>query len=193
MYKGTAHVVLGSGMTIAGATFCLHFTNLPYFKTLGIPLAIGMVGCGRGGIDVLAPRPLRWQRGSARHSNQADRNGFAGWRKVWRSRRPLARPDSGDDDRDRTCRPCSPCPDTAPTKTTATICPPIYPRTRVTRPRIGTSRRRGMNPEVLMIESDHDLRKLRGLLGHRQDRQDDLPGAGNRSRASHHPARGNAD
>src|SRR5277367_863897 len=43
MYKGTAHVVLGSGMTIAGATFCLHFTNLPYFQTLGIPLAIGMV------------------------------------------------------------------------------------------------------------------------------------------------------
>ena len=30
-------------MTIAGATFCLHFTNLPYFQTLGIPLAIGMV------------------------------------------------------------------------------------------------------------------------------------------------------
>src|SRR6201985_3595591 len=43
MYKGTAHVVLGSGLTIAGATFCLHFTNLPYFQTLGIPLAIGMV------------------------------------------------------------------------------------------------------------------------------------------------------
>ncbi|MCV7225285.1 RND family transporter [Mycolicibacterium komossense] len=43
MFHGTAHVVLGSGLTIAGATFCLHFTNLPYFQTLGIPLAIGMV------------------------------------------------------------------------------------------------------------------------------------------------------
>ena len=43
MYHGTAHVVLGSGLTIAGATLCLHFTNLPYFQTLGIPLAIGMV------------------------------------------------------------------------------------------------------------------------------------------------------
>ena len=43
MYRGTAHVVLGSGLTIAGATLCLHFTNLPYFQTLGIPLAIGMV------------------------------------------------------------------------------------------------------------------------------------------------------
>ncbi|WP_066900901.1 RND family transporter [Mycolicibacterium houstonense] len=43
MFHGTAHVVLGSGLTIAGATLCLHFTRLPYFQSLGIPLAIGMV------------------------------------------------------------------------------------------------------------------------------------------------------
>jgi RND superfamily putative drug exporter len=43
MFHGTAHVVLGSGMAIAGATFCLTFTRLPYFQTLGIPLAVGMV------------------------------------------------------------------------------------------------------------------------------------------------------
>ncbi|WP_019969938.1 RND family transporter [Mycobacterium sp. 141] len=43
MFHGTAHVVLGSGMTIAGATFCLHFTRLPYFQSLGIPMAVGMV------------------------------------------------------------------------------------------------------------------------------------------------------
>jgi RND superfamily putative drug exporter len=43
MFRGTAHVVLGSGPTIAGATFCLHFTRLPYFQTLGIRLAIGIV------------------------------------------------------------------------------------------------------------------------------------------------------
>ena len=42
MFQGTAHVVLGSGFTIAGATFCLSFTRLPYFQTLGVPLAIGM-------------------------------------------------------------------------------------------------------------------------------------------------------
>lgn len=42
MFHGTAHVVLGSGLTIAGATFCLSFTRLPYFQTLGVPLAIGM-------------------------------------------------------------------------------------------------------------------------------------------------------
>ena len=42
MFHGTAHVVFASGMTIAGATLCLHFTRLPYFQTLGIPMAVGM-------------------------------------------------------------------------------------------------------------------------------------------------------
>ncbi len=42
MFGTTAHVVLGSGLTIAGATFCLSFTRLPYFQTMGVPLAIGM-------------------------------------------------------------------------------------------------------------------------------------------------------
>jgi RND superfamily putative drug exporter len=43
MYRGTAHVVLGSGLTVAGAVFCLRFTRLNYFQSLGIPAAIGIV------------------------------------------------------------------------------------------------------------------------------------------------------
>ncbi|BBX75081.1 siderophore exporter MmpL4 [Mycobacterium shinjukuense] len=43
MYRGTAHVILGSGLTIAGATFCLSFARMPYFATLGIPCAVGML------------------------------------------------------------------------------------------------------------------------------------------------------
>ncbi|AQA03267.1 hypothetical protein BVC93_13510 [Mycobacterium sp. MS1601] len=43
MFGGTAHVIVGSGLTIAGATFCLSFTRLPYFQTLGVPLAVGML------------------------------------------------------------------------------------------------------------------------------------------------------
>ena len=43
MYRGTSHVILGSGLTIAGATFCLSFTRMPYFQTLGIPCAVGML------------------------------------------------------------------------------------------------------------------------------------------------------
>lgn len=42
-YRGVAKVVLASGLTIAGAVFCMSFTRLPYFKTLGIPCALGMV------------------------------------------------------------------------------------------------------------------------------------------------------
>jgi RND superfamily putative drug exporter len=43
MYSGTAHVILGSGLTIAGAVFCLHFTRLPYFQTMAVPAAAGVV------------------------------------------------------------------------------------------------------------------------------------------------------
>ena len=43
MFRGSAHVVLGSGLTIAGAMYCLSFTRLPYFQTLGAPTAIGML------------------------------------------------------------------------------------------------------------------------------------------------------
>ena len=43
MYRGTAPIILGSGLTIAGAVFCLNFTRLPYFQSLGIPAAIGVL------------------------------------------------------------------------------------------------------------------------------------------------------
>jgi RND superfamily putative drug exporter len=36
-------VVLGSGLTIAGATYCLSFARLPWFNTMGAPVAIGML------------------------------------------------------------------------------------------------------------------------------------------------------
>ncbi|UQX09669.1 MMPL/RND family transporter [Candidatus Mycobacterium methanotrophicum] len=42
-YHGVAHVVLASGLTIAGATYCLSFTRLPIFQTLGAPCAIAML------------------------------------------------------------------------------------------------------------------------------------------------------
>lgn len=42
MFHGTAHVVLGSGLTIAGALLCLKFTRLPWFQTMAIPCAVGI-------------------------------------------------------------------------------------------------------------------------------------------------------
>ncbi|WP_096291034.1 RND family transporter [Mycobacterium ahvazicum] len=43
MYRGTAHVITGSGLTIAGAIFCLSFARMPSFQTVGVPCAVGIV------------------------------------------------------------------------------------------------------------------------------------------------------
>ncbi|MDX1883221.1 MMPL family transporter [Mycolicibacterium sp. 120270] len=43
MYRGTSHVILGSGLTIAGAVACLYFTRNPYFQSLGVPAALGVL------------------------------------------------------------------------------------------------------------------------------------------------------
>jgi RND superfamily putative drug exporter len=42
-YRGVAHVILASGLTIAGATYCLSFTRLPAFQTMAAPCAVGML------------------------------------------------------------------------------------------------------------------------------------------------------
>ncbi|PQM45851.1 Siderophore exporter MmpL4 [Mycobacterium talmoniae] len=42
-YRGVAPVVLASGLTIAGAIFCLSFARMPYFQTIGVPCAVGML------------------------------------------------------------------------------------------------------------------------------------------------------
>jgi RND superfamily putative drug exporter len=42
-YASVAKVVLASGLTIAGAIFCLSFTRLPYFTSMGIPCSVGIL------------------------------------------------------------------------------------------------------------------------------------------------------
>ena len=42
-YRGVAKVVVASGLTIAGALFCLIFTRLPYFSVLAVPCAVGVL------------------------------------------------------------------------------------------------------------------------------------------------------
>ncbi|PRI13455.1 hypothetical protein B2J96_21880 [Mycobacterium shigaense] len=42
-YRSVAPVVLGSGLTIAGAMLCLSFTRMPMFQTIGVPCAVGML------------------------------------------------------------------------------------------------------------------------------------------------------
>ena len=80
MFGGTAHVVLGSGLTIAGATFCLTFTRLPYFQTLGIPLAIGMVICVVAALTLGPAMITIASRFGALEPKRAMR--VRGWRKI---------------------------------------------------------------------------------------------------------------
>jgi RND superfamily putative drug exporter len=42
-YRSVAPVVLGSGLTIAGAMLCLSFTRMPIFQTIGVPCTVGML------------------------------------------------------------------------------------------------------------------------------------------------------
>ena len=42
-YRGVAKVVVASGLTISGALFCLIFTRLPAFYILAVPCAVGVL------------------------------------------------------------------------------------------------------------------------------------------------------
>ncbi|ORA35364.1 RND family transporter [Mycobacterium aquaticum] len=56
-YRGVSHVIIGSGLTIAGAAFCLSFARLNYFSTMGPAVAISMVLTVTGALT-LAPAIL---------------------------------------------------------------------------------------------------------------------------------------
>ena len=80
MFRGTAHVVLGSGLTIAGSMLCLSFTRLPYFQTLGVPCA---VGTGVAVIAALTLGPAIIAAGSRFGLFDPKRNiRSRGWRRV---------------------------------------------------------------------------------------------------------------
>jgi RND superfamily putative drug exporter len=162
MFGGTAHVVLGSGMTIAGATFCLHFTNLPYFQTLGIPLAIGMVVVVAAALT-LGPAVISVAArfGSVLEPRRTQR--IRGWRKVGAVvvRWPgpvlivtiavalvglLTLPGYRTNYNDRKYLPAD-----LPANAGYAAADRHFSKAR-------------MNPELLMIESDHDLRNSADFL-----------------------------
>ena len=52
-YRGVAHVILASGLTIAGAIYCLSFTRLPAFQTMAAPCAAGMLVAVAGALTLV--------------------------------------------------------------------------------------------------------------------------------------------
>ncbi|SEH79315.1 putative drug exporter of the RND superfamily [Mycolicibacterium rutilum] len=162
MFHGTAHVVLGSGLTIAGALFCLSFTRLPYFQTMGVPLAVGMVTSVLASLT-LGPAiiSVASRFGKVLEPKRAMR--VRGWRKIGAAvvRWPgpilvatialslvglLALPGYRTNYNDRNYLPAD-----LPANEGYAAADRHFSQAR-------------MNPELLMVESDHDLRNSADFL-----------------------------
>ncbi len=69
------------GMTIAGAAACLHFTRLPYFNTMGFPLSIGMVVVVAAALT-LGPAVISIVTRFGRILEPKGRKRARGWRRI---------------------------------------------------------------------------------------------------------------
>ncbi|MDT5218448.1 MAG: putative drug exporter of the superfamily, partial [Mycobacterium sp.] len=161
-FRGVAPVVLGSGLTIAGATYCLSFTRLPWFNTMGAPVAIGMLVVVLAGLTL---GPAVVFVGSKFHlfeSKRAARQGRL-WRRVGTAvvRWPapilavsgavvlvgmVALPSFKTSYNDRYYLPTS-----APSNVGQAAADRHFSQAR-------------MNPDMLMVEADHDMRNPADML-----------------------------
>lgn len=160
-YHGVSHVILGSGLTIAGATMCLTFTRMPYFNTMGLPCAISVLVIIAAALT-LAPAVLTV--GSKFGLLDAKRDlSTRGWRKVG------------------TAVVRWPIPIIFVTTMVAVIgfvslltYVPQYNDQKFTPANMPANLAMGvadrhfsqarMNPELLMLEADHDLRNPADML-----------------------------
>ncbi len=161
-YHGVAKIVLASGLTIAGALFCLKFTRLPHFQALAIPCALGVIVAVAVALTLVPAvhsyrEPFRFIRPQTQNYGTS----MAPNRHV---DRPLAGAHSPRDISGRTYRALD----------AAGI------QTQLQRPELHSekySRRAGiqrgtatfppsrmLSPEVLMVEADHDLRNSADAL-----------------------------
>ena len=160
-YNGVVHVILGSGLTIVGACLCLTATKLPYFQTMGIPCAIALVVTMLAGLT-LAPALLvvASKFGFFDPKRQVSERG---WRKIG------------------TAVMRWPKPIIVVTSFIAVIgfvslttYVPSYNDKKFTPPDIAANvaqtaaerhfSQARMNPELLMVEADHDLRDPADML-----------------------------
>ena len=161
MFHGTAHVILGSGLTIAGAMLCLHFTRSPMFKSLGIPVAVGMMVVVAAALTLGPAIVVAAAKVGALEPKRAMRVRF--WRRIGAAlvRWPgpiligtvalslvglLALPGYHADYNDRHFLPAD-----IPANEGYEAADRHFPGSR-------------LNPELLMLESDHDLRNSADFL-----------------------------
>ncbi|BBY66490.1 MMPL/RND family transporter [Mycolicibacterium helvum] len=161
MYHGTGHVIVGSGMTIAGALFCLHFTRSPMFSSMGVPLFVGMVVVVAAAMTLGPAVVTTASRFGLLEPKRASRERF--WRRIGTAvvRWPgpilvattfvcliglLALPGYHTDYNDRHYLP----PD-IPASEGFAAAERHFPAAR-------------LSPELLMLQSDHDLRNSADFL-----------------------------
>ncbi len=161
-FRGVAPVVLGSGLTIAGATYCLSFARLPWFNTMGAPVAIGMLVVVLAGLTLGPAVVFVGSRFHLFESKRAARRGRL-WRRVGTAvvRWPapilavsaaivligmVALPGYTTSYNDRYYLPTS-----APSNVGQAAADRHFSQAR-------------MNPDLLMVESEHDMRNPADML-----------------------------
>lgn len=160
-FRSVAPVIVGSGLTIAGATYCLSFARLPYFSTMGAPVAIGMIVVVASAVTLGPAVLFLGSRIGLFESKRPARSRF--WRRVgvavvrWPA--PIfvaslfvvligivAIPGYKPAYNDRYY-----LPDDAPVNVGFAAADRHFTQAR-------------MNPDILMIESDHDMRNPADML-----------------------------
>ncbi len=160
-FRSVAPVIVGSGLTIAGATYCLSFARLPYFTTMGKPVAIGMIVIVAIAVTLGPAILFLGSRVGLYESKRPPRSRF--WRRVGVAvvRWPapilmaslfvvliglLAIPGYKPAYNDRYYLPAS-----APTNIGYAAADRHFTQAR-------------MNPDILMVEADHDMRNPADML-----------------------------
>jgi len=160
-FRSVAPVIVGSGLTIAGATYCLSFARLPYFTTMGKPVAIGMIVIVAIAVTLGPAILFLGSRVGLFESKRPPRSRF--WRRVGVAvaRWPapvlvaslfvvliglLAIPGYKPAYNDRYYLPAS-----APTNVGFAAADRHFTQAR-------------MNPDILMVEADHDMRNPADML-----------------------------
>src|SRR6201997_4986547 len=161
MFSGTAHVIVGSGLTVAGAMYCMSFTRLPYFQTLGAPCALGLLVVLAASLTLGPAMVVVASRFGVLDPKRAHRE--RGWRRIGTAvvRWPgavlvattvvalvglLALPGYTTNYNDRYYIPAF-----TPANVGYHASDRHFPQAR-------------MEPELLMVESDHDLRNPADML-----------------------------
>ena len=161
-FHSVTPVVLGSGLTIAGATYCLSLGRLPWFKTMGPPVSIGMLVVVLAGLTLGPAVVFVGSRFGLFESKRAAKRGRL-WRRVGTAvvRWPLpvlavssavvligmvALPSYVTSYNDRHYLPLS-----APSNQGQEAANRHFSEAR-------------MNPDLLLVESDHDMRNTADML-----------------------------